>query len=133
MSILDVTEDQIFQTLGRGRDPNFKPIEKARPVISKPKKTCSANHVAKPGQQQAKPQTAQAVKVVLKPDMIEPERSIPLPEVDEPVDNEPVKKLVEELCELNNRVDGIQATVKWYIMPQFAVILILLLALFIRS
>ena len=43
MSILDVTEDQIFQTLGKGRDPNFKPIEKARPAIVKPKKTCSIN------------------------------------------------------------------------------------------
>lgn len=29
MGILDVTEDQIFKTLGKGKDPNYKPIEKA--------------------------------------------------------------------------------------------------------
>lgn len=29
MSILDITEEKIFQTLGRGRDPNYKPIERA--------------------------------------------------------------------------------------------------------
>ncbi len=29
MGILDVTEDQIFKTLGRGKDPNYKPIEKS--------------------------------------------------------------------------------------------------------
>lgn len=26
MGILDVTEEQIFKTLGKGRDPNYKPI-----------------------------------------------------------------------------------------------------------
>jgi hypothetical protein len=30
MNILEVTEDKIFQVLGNGRDPKFKPIEKAR-------------------------------------------------------------------------------------------------------
>ncbi len=29
MSILDITEEKIFQTLGRGRDPNYKPILRA--------------------------------------------------------------------------------------------------------
>ena len=29
MGILDVTEDQIFKTLGKGKDPKYKPIEKA--------------------------------------------------------------------------------------------------------
>ena len=29
MSILDVTEDKIFQTLGKGRDPNYKPLNRA--------------------------------------------------------------------------------------------------------
>ncbi len=29
MNILDVTEDKIFQVLGKGRDPKFKPIDKA--------------------------------------------------------------------------------------------------------
>lgn len=27
MGILDVTEDQIFKTLGKGKDPNYKPVE----------------------------------------------------------------------------------------------------------
>lgn len=27
MSILDITEEKIFQTLGRGRNPDYKPIE----------------------------------------------------------------------------------------------------------
>ncbi len=29
MSLLDITEEKIFQTLGRGRDPNYKPIVRA--------------------------------------------------------------------------------------------------------
>ncbi len=36
MNILDVTEEKIFHTLGKGRDPNYKPkktkpAEKAEP------------------------------------------------------------------------------------------------------
>ncbi|VVB90732.1 Uncharacterised protein [uncultured archaeon] len=27
MGILDVTEDKIFKTLGKGKDPNYKPIK----------------------------------------------------------------------------------------------------------
>jgi hypothetical protein len=30
MNILEVTEDKIFQVLGKGRDPKFKQIDKAR-------------------------------------------------------------------------------------------------------
>jgi hypothetical protein len=29
MSILDITEEKIFKTLGRGKDPNYKPIKRA--------------------------------------------------------------------------------------------------------
>jgi hypothetical protein len=29
MNILEVTEDKIFQTLGKGKDAKFKPIDKA--------------------------------------------------------------------------------------------------------
>ena len=37
MSILDVTEDKIFQVLGKGRDPNYKPGRKAsRKKITEP-------------------------------------------------------------------------------------------------
>ncbi len=28
MSILEITEDKIFETLGKGRDPTYKPIDK---------------------------------------------------------------------------------------------------------
>jgi hypothetical protein len=30
MNILDVTEEKIFRTLGRGRDPGYKPIDRAK-------------------------------------------------------------------------------------------------------
>jgi len=30
LNILEVTEDKIFQVLGKGRDPKFKSIDKAR-------------------------------------------------------------------------------------------------------
>ena len=30
MNITEVTEDKIFQVLGKGRDPKFKPIDKTR-------------------------------------------------------------------------------------------------------
>ena len=122
MSILDVTEDQIFQTLGKGRDPNFKPIEKVRPVVAKPKKTYTLNAM----------KTAQTPKTVTaQPQMqsvVEPVRSSPSSEVDESM-----RKLSAELSELNTRVSGIQRMVKWYIMPQFLVVLVLLFALIAKS
>lgn len=89
MSILDVTEDQIFHTLGRGRAPDFKQKEKPKPV-EKPV----------------------------------PVKIIPSPEVDEFE-----KKLIDELNELNNRVNEIQKTIKWYIIPLFFIIIALSLAL----
>lgn len=30
MNILEITEDKIFQTLGKGRDPEYKPIDKTQ-------------------------------------------------------------------------------------------------------
>ncbi|CAG0993114.1 MAG: hypothetical protein OIN86_01475 [Candidatus Methanoperedens sp.] len=30
MNILEVTEDKIFQTLGKGRDPKYKPVDKTQ-------------------------------------------------------------------------------------------------------
>ncbi|VVB89540.1 Uncharacterised protein [uncultured archaeon] len=30
MNILDVTEDKIFKTLGKGKDPKYKPVDKER-------------------------------------------------------------------------------------------------------
>jgi len=30
MNIVEVTEDKIFQTLGKGRDPKYKPIDKTK-------------------------------------------------------------------------------------------------------
>jgi hypothetical protein len=122
MSILDVTEDQIFQTLGKGRDPNFKQIEKVRPVVPKPKKTYTLNtmkSVQTPKTVTAQPQMQSVV---------EPVKPALSPEVDESM-----RKLSAELSELNTRVSGIQRMVKWYIMPQFLVVLVLLVALIVKS
>ena len=120
MSILDVTEDQIFQTLGKGRDPNFKPIEKDRPVIVKPKKTYSINQNGKgtPLIKVAKP-----VEQVVKPEIT----------VTSPQNDDSVKKLTEDLNELNNRVSGIQKMVKWYIVPQFIVVVVLVIAIVVKA
>jgi hypothetical protein len=122
MSILDVTEDQIFHTLGRGRDPNFKPIEKVRPVLERPKKTYSINKTirsATPALKNVQPQPVQAAA--------EPITSA-APQVDDSL-----RKLTEDLNELNNRVAGIQKMVKWYVVPQFVVVLALVLALIVKS
>jgi hypothetical protein len=122
MSILDVTEDQIFQTLGKGRDPNFKPIEKVRPVIIKPKKTYTLNHTIK---------TAQTVKVT--PPQAVAAVSEPVKIVQSPQVDESLEKLTVQLNELNSRVNGIQKMVKYYIMPQFVIVLILLVAMFVKG
>lgn len=117
MSILDVTEDQIFHTLGRGRDPNFKPIEKVRPVITRPKKTYTLNQTIKTTHT-TQPQAAQAQPMI----------SVPSPQAEETV-----AKLTADLNELNNRVAGLQKIVKWYVVPQFVVVLVLFLALVVKS
>jgi hypothetical protein len=122
MSILDVTEDQIFQTLGKGRDPNFKPIEKVRPVIIKPKKTYTLNHTIK---------TAQTVKVT--PPQAVAAVSEPVKIVQSPQVDESMEKLTMQLNELNSRVNGIQKMVKYYIMPQFVIVLVLLVAMFVKG
>jgi hypothetical protein len=120
MSILDVTEDQIFQTLGKGRDPNFKPIEKTRPVIVKPKKTYSINQNVK-----AAPigKVAQPVEQVVKTEITVPSLQ----------NDDSVKKLIEDLNQLNNRVTGLQKMVKWYIVPQFVVVVILIIAIVVTA
>lgn len=115
MSILDVTEDQIFQTLGKGKDPNFKQIEKVRPVIAKPKKTYSINNNAK---------TMHAVKPE-QPVVTSVQPVAPVPQIDDSV-----KKLTEDLDELNNRVAGLQKMIKYYIVPQFVVVVVLIALLF---
>ncbi len=124
MSILDVTEDQIFQTLGKGKDPNFKPIEKVRPVIAKPKKTYSIK-AAKP-EQNVQIQAVQPAPVVKAAESVSTKVSIST-QVDD------MKKLMENLSELNDRVNGIQKMVKWYIMPQFVVVLVLLFTLLAKN
>jgi hypothetical protein len=30
MNILEITEDKIFETLGKGKDPKYKPIDKTK-------------------------------------------------------------------------------------------------------
>lgn len=92
MSILDVTEDDIFRTLGKGRDPNFKQIEKVRPVLYAPKKTYVS---------------PQPVKAQVIP---EPVKFVQSPEVEEAI-----KKLNEELSQMNKSVGGIQKMIKLYI------------------
>ncbi len=86
---IDVTEEQIFHTLGRGKALDFKQKEKQKP-IEKPV----------------------------------PVKFIPSPEVDEFE-----KKLIEELNELNARVNEIQKTIKWYMILLFFVIIAMSLAL----
>jgi hypothetical protein len=97
-SILDVTENQIFHTLGRGKLPQkpmekLKPIEKQAPVIEKQAPVIFA----------------------------------PSPEIDEFM-----KKLIEELNELNASVNNIQKMIKWFVIPLFIVVLALLLVLTVR-
>lgn len=134
MSILDVTEDQIFHTLGRGKDPNFKQIEKARPVLEKPKKTYTINQTIRPMQTIKPVQTVKTTQTVTQPrfvqaavEPVEPVKTVSPPQVDDSM-----KKLTEDLNELNNRVNGIQKLVKWYIIPQFVVVLALILALLVK-
>lgn len=122
MSILDVTEDQIFHTLGKGRDPNFKPIEKVRPVVVKPNKTYSINRTIKTAQ------TMKNTQLQAPQPAVEPVKPVPPFEADESM-----KKLTEDLKELNDRVAGIHKMVKWYIVPQFVVFLVLFMALVLKS
>ncbi len=140
MSILDVTEDQIFSTLGKGRDPNFKPIEKIRPVIEKPNRTYSPN-TAKPyikpvpttvkntsNFKTGQSRSVQAPVVHIEQTPVEPVITAP------PVQSEDhLKKLVSDYSELNNRVNGIQKMVKWYLVPQFVIILILVAAFILKA
>jgi hypothetical protein len=126
MSILDVTEDQIFQTLGKGKDPNFKPIEKVRPVTIKPKKTYAINTNAK----NTNSKTMFAVKPVQPIEA--PVQQVVITAPDTQTD-ETVKKLTEDLNELNNRVCGLQKMVKWYMVPQFVVVLVLIFILVVKA
>lgn len=114
MSILDVTEEQIFHTLGRGRDPNFKPIEKVRP-LQQPKKARLMRRDRPVVEIQ--PQSVRAIEK-------QPEHS----HIDESM-----IKLASDLDELNNRIAGLQKMVKWYMMPQLVVVLVLFLALVIKT
>lgn len=139
MSILDVTEDQIFSTLGKGRDPNFRPIEKVRPIIEKPNRTYSpitAKPYIKPVPTTVKTpsnfktgqsRSVQAPAVRIEQPPVEPVITAP------PVQSEePLKKLAADYSELNNRVNGIQKMVKLYLLPQFVVILVLVALLILK-
>lgn len=117
MSILDVTEEQIFHTLGKGRDPNFKQIEKIRPTITPaPKKTYCA-----PVKKETYTHSVQAP--------VEPIKYVPSPEVEESIN-----KLTTELSDLKKSISGIQSMIKLY-LSVFAlalVIFVALLGLFIK-
>lgn len=112
MSILDVTEDQIFHTLGKGRDPNYKQIEKVRPVMPVIKKTYTPTQPVK-----AQPAIQESVKLIHSPEV-----------------EESIKNLTNELSYLNKSVGGIQTMIKLYIFF-FALTLIIfvgLLGLYIK-
>jgi len=138
MSILDVTEDQIFQTLGKGKDPNFKPIEKFRPVIEKPKKTYTINQPSKSVTRATR--SNQTPVVQLQSPIVQLQSPI-VQAIAEPIipvqsathENESVKRLTEDIVQLNDRVNGLQKMVKWYIVPQFVAVLVLVLALILKS
>ena len=111
MSILDVTEDQIFQTLGKGRDPNFKQIEKIRPAIAPtPKKAYSAP-VKKQTYAPSVPAPVESIKYA------------PSPEVEESIN-----KLSIELSDLKQSVSGIQSMIKLY-LSVFALTLVIFVGL----
>jgi hypothetical protein len=117
MSILDVTEEQIFHTLGKGRDPNFKQIEKIRPTITTtPKKTYYV-----PEKKQTYTHSVQAP--------VETIKYIASPEVEDSIN-----KLTTELSDLKKSVSGIQSMIRLY-LSAFAltlVIFVALLGLFIK-
>jgi len=119
MSILDVTEDQIFQTLGKGKDPNFKQIEKIRPTITPvPKKTYTA-----PVKKQTYTHSVQT------PVAVESTKYVHSPEVEESIN-----KLTIELLDLKKSVSGVQSMIKLY-LSVFALTLLIfvgLLGLFIK-
>jgi hypothetical protein len=111
MSILDVTEEQIFHTLGKGRDPNFKQIEKIRPIITPaPKKTYCA-----PVKKQTYTPSVQA--------QVEPIKYAPSPEVEESINT-----LTTELSDLKKSVFGIQSMIKLY-LSAFALTLVIFIGL----
>lgn len=113
MSILDVTEEQIFHTLGKGRDPNFKQIEKIRPTITPPpKKTYSA-----PVKKQMYTNSVQT------PVAVEPTKYVTSHEVEESINT-----LTTELLDLKKSVSGIRSMIKLY-LSVFAIILIIFIAL----
>ena len=119
MSILDVTEEQIFHTLGKGRDPNFKQIEKIRPTITPtPKKTYSA-----PVKKQTYTNSVQT------PVAVEQTKYVPTPEVEESIN-----KLTTELLDLKKSISGIRSMIRLY-LSVFAITLVIfvgLLGLFIK-
>ncbi|MDO8725574.1 MAG: hypothetical protein Q7J35_05865 [Candidatus Methanoperedens sp.] len=113
MSILDVTEDQIFHTLGKGRDPNFKQIEKIRPTITPaPKKTYIA------------PVKKQIItNSIQKPVAVEQTKYVTSPEVEESINT-----LTTELLDLKKSVTGIQSMIKLY-LSVFALALVIFVGL----
>ena len=111
MSILDVTEEQIFHTLGKGRDPNFKQIEKIRPTITPtPKKTYCA-----PVKKQTYIHSVQAP--------VETIKYVASPEVEDSIN-----KLTTELSDLKKSISGTQSMIKLY-LSVFALALVIFVCL----
>jgi hypothetical protein len=111
MSILDVTEEQIFHTLGKGRDPNFKQIEKIRPTITPPPKKTYIASVKTPTYIHSVQAPVESIKYV------------PSPEVEDSIN-----KLTTELSDLKKSVSGIQSMIKLY-LSVFALALVIFVVL----
>ncbi len=130
MSILDVSEDKIFETFGKGRDPKFRSIEKpepvkeiktmekAKPVVSVPKKAYTFSQSSEPVRSEVTRSSGEIVK---------PAKSVQPPEVNNYL------KLTSDLNQLRTRVDGIQKMIKLFIIPQVIIIIVLLIVLFAKS
>ncbi|HIH44602.1 MAG TPA: hypothetical protein HA257_05875 [Candidatus Methanoperedenaceae archaeon] len=125
MSILDITEEQIFHTLGRGKDPNYKPIETVRPVAP------AVPQVAQRPVKYGKPVTSRESEDMKKLTEEVHELNGRMSTLQKT--EESVTVLTKDVAELSSRVTGIQSMVKWYIFPQLALVIVVVVALLSRS
>jgi hypothetical protein len=109
MSISNITEEQIFHTLGRGKATDFKPVIVKKAYIQK----------------------EEPVKEIIKekPQLETVKSTDPLPQEM----MESVKHLATNMSELTTNINVLQKFMKWIVFPQFIVILVILLALIAKS
>lgn len=131
MSILDVTEEDIFHTLGRGRDPNFKPYLRVKPDPEKKraaKKPLTKSKTAPVKSTPPKPTPTKSIS----PTPVKP-APIPVSTREYKEIDPSILKLTESLCELNDRMNNIQKMVILYSMPQYVLVLAVIVVLFLKS